>query len=149
MALEAVQTAVLSSNSATKQEELGTRVNVGGKTYKYIQFTAGVPTPAIGDAVGYVATTGYGANMVSGDVSTTDGVLAGVLVAALTDQYYGWIQIKGPCTTFSTSFVSGSAGNAMTLSSTTDSTLKVCAAATDPQCAIMVAAKSAILDCPT
>ncbi len=149
-----IQTSITTNWDSTPQEKLGTvrkSHTDDRKLYKYVKYSVGTisPAAAAGDAVGYVATTGYGASVVTSDVSATDSVLAGVTLSAATDGYYGWIQIAGPNAAMSVTFVSGSAGNLMTLSSSTDATLKVAGADTDAGGAVMVAALSVILKCPT
>ncbi len=83
------------------------------------------------------------------DVSDTSGVLAGVLMAVIATGDYGWIQTRGVAT-LTTALVSGASGNTLTLSSTTDGTLKVAGAVTDAAGAVCVLAASKIvmLECP-
>lgn len=102
--------------------------------------------------MGYYAPGGVSAGsstIVTSDVSDTAGVLAGALQTVLASGEYGWIQVTGRVT-LNTAFVSGADGNALTLSSTTDGTVKVVGAVTDAGGArsIDASAKIAVLDCP-
>ena len=75
-------------------------------------------------------------------------VPAGVLQAVIANGSFGWIQSKGICT-LTPALVSGANGNALVMSATTDGTLKVAAAVTEPVAAyaIDVAAKIVALVC--
>lgn len=115
---------------------LGDRVTTSdGKTYTFFQYNSGAGAIAgtAGRAVGFYAPGGVSAGattVVSADVSDTAGVLAGVLAGTINNGEYGWVQTYGPVTV-SVAFVSGADGNALTLSTTTDGTLKVVGAVTD------------------
>ena len=85
-----------------EKDNLGDLRITGGKMYKYIKYNNGTANLAgsAGDAVAYydngTAGDGYSNNEVTKDTSDGVGPLgAGVLVAAMTDGDYGWIQIKG------------------------------------------------------
>jgi len=125
-----------------------------GYLYKYVQYNAGAGTIAAvaGNIVGYYAPGGVSAGsttVVTSDVSDTAGAMAGMLMAVITTAQYGWIQIKGRAT-ITPAFVSGADGNALTLSSTTDGTVKVAGAVTDSGGAVSIDASAKILtlDCP-
>ena len=129
-------------------------VSHDNKTYRFVRYRAGAGAIAgvAGAAVGFYAPGGTSTgltNEVSSDVSDTNGILAGVLVAAPADGEYCWIQVGGSVV-ITPALVSGATGNAMTLSSTTDGTLKVVAAATDYQGAALISAstKTVMLCCP-
>lgn len=129
-------------------------VSHDGKHYRFVRYRAGAGSIAgvAGNAVGFYAPGGVSTgltNEVSSDVSDTNGVLAGVLVGAPADGEYCWIQTGGSAV-MTPALVSGATGNAMTLSSTTDGTLKVCAAVTDYQGAVLISAstKTVMLCCP-
>lgn len=82
-----------------RKDNLGDIRFANGKIYKYIQYEAGTGSVAgtAGAVVVYNGVTGHEDNKVTKDYS--DGsVVAGVLVAAMTDGQYGWMQIKGFCT---------------------------------------------------
>lgn len=106
-----------------------------GKTYQFMQYNSGAGSIAgtAGRAVGYYAPGGVSAGsttVVTADVSDTAGVLAGVLAGTIANGEYGWVQTYGAATV-SVNLVSGADGNALTLSTTTDGTLKVAGAVTD------------------
>lgn len=106
-----------------------------GKRYRFVQYNSGAGAVAAvaGNAVGYYAPGGVSAgavNVVTSDVSDTAGVLAGLLMSAPASGDYCWIQVGGDATV-TTALVSGADGNALTLSTTTDGTLKVVGAVTD------------------
>lgn len=129
-------------------------VSHDNKTYRWVRYRAGAGAIAgvAGNAVGFYAPGGVSTgltNEVSSDVSDTNGILAGVLVGAPADGEYCWIQVGG-AVVITPALVSGATGNALTLSSTTDGTLKVCAAATDYQGAALISAttKTVMLCCP-
>ena len=124
-----------------------------GKWYRFVQYNsgAGVIAAVIGNAVGYYAPGGVSAGstiVVTSDVSDTAGVLAGALTAVAANGEYTWIQIRGEAV-ITTALVSGADGNALTLSSTTDGTLKVVGAVTDAggARAVDASAKIVFLDC--
>lgn len=106
-----------------------------GKTYRFYQYNqgAGAIACAVGNAVGFYAPSGVSTGqttVVSCDVSDTNGILAGVAMAAVANGDYGWFMTYGE-TTITPALVSGATGNAMTLSTTTDGSLKVAGAVTD------------------
>lgn len=141
-----------SENYATPQ--IGQRYDAIDKTYRFIQYNSGAGTiaAAVGNCVGFYAPGGVSTgvtNVVTSDVSDTNGALAGVLMAVIPTGDYGWIQTRGVYT-LTTALVSGADGNALTLSSTTDGTLKVSGAVTDACGAIAIdaSAKIVMLKCP-
>lgn len=97
-----------------------------GKMYKYITYAAA--TAAVSGVAGevcyYLAATGYAANDVTSDLSDSDEVGAGVLQAALADNEFGWIQIKGSAT-LTIALTAGADGNALTPTGAGDGTLDV------------------------
>ncbi|MCP2134596.1 hypothetical protein J2S28_001648 [Rhizobium sp. SLBN-94] len=130
-------------------------VSHDNKRYRFVRYRAGAGAVAgaIGNAVGFYGPAGASTgltNEVSADVSDTNGALAGVLVGAPTDGQYGWIQTGGVAI-ITPALVSGADGNAMTLSSTTDGSLKVTGAVTDAGGAVLIdsATKTVMLNCPT
>lgn len=145
----------LTASTATPEFSLGTIGQTeDGYVYKYIQYNqgAGAIAAVAGNAVGYYAPGGTStgtSTVVTSDVSDTTAILAGVLTAALTNLQYGWIQVKGRAT-LTTAFVSGASGNALTLSTTTDGTVKVAGAVTDAggAYAVLAASRIVLLDCP-
>jgi hypothetical protein len=129
-------------------------VSHDNKRYRFVQYNSGAGAIAavVGNAVGFYSPGGVSAgatNVVTSDVSDTAANLAGVLMAAPASGDYCWIQIGGVATV-TTALVSGADGNALTLSTTTDGTLKVAGAVTDAGGAeaIDASAKIIMLNCP-
>ena len=130
----------LTEQSATPEFKLGTifkDIGTDGpcKTYKYIQYDAGTAA-AVGVAgeVAYYMAIVANTNVVTSDLSDSNSLGAGVLQAAMIDQYYGWVQIGGPAT-LTIALTAGADGNALTPVGATDGTLDVSALVTDPICA--------------
>ncbi len=126
----------------------------GGKSYKYLQFDNGAGNVAAvaGNFAYYYAPSGASAGattVVTMDLSDSANVGAGVFQAVLTDQYYGWFQIKGSAT-LTTALTAGADGNALTAVGSTDGTLDVSALVTDFICAVAVdaSARIVLLTCP-
>ena len=120
----------LTDISSTDKEGIGTIRFEGNKIYKYIQYdeaTAAVDGVA-GEVTYYIADSGYGASNVTSDLSASGSagteVAAGVLQAALTDEDYGWIQIKG-LATLTIALTAGADGNSLTPTGAGDGTLDV------------------------
>ena len=108
-----------------------------GKLYKYITYSeeAAAVDGVAGEVAYYVAATGYANNDVTSDLSASDEVGAGVLQAALSDNEFGWIQIKGPAT-LTIALTAGADGDPLTPTGSADGTLDVTALVTDHVCAI-------------
>lgn len=146
----------LSANDETPQFSVGeifkhNPVAGGSKTYKYVQYDEGAGSVAavVGNVCYYqkIATAGLDVgNQVTSDVSDSDGVGAGVLQAALTDGYYGWIQVSGVAT-ITPALTAGADGNALTAVGAGDGTLDVSALVTDCVCAIALDASAKIIMC--
>lgn len=142
------------TNTEGAEFRLGTLARLSnGKVYKYVQYNQGAGTIAAvaGNIVGYYAPAGdfaaenYTNNIVTSDVS--DALVgAGVLQAVIPHTGYGWIQTKGAAT-LTTALVSGGDGQQLTLSTTTDGTLKVAAAVTDAVCAFAQDASDKTIIC--
>jgi len=148
----------LTDNDSTDIEGVGTLREVGGKVYMYVQYDNGTGnlTPAAKDFVGLKSITyntdGSIATLVVSDDMSDCKWGQGQLQAALTDQYYGWIQVKGLSQAFTVDATgSPSAGNALKMSAT-DTAMAVMAAVTDVCCGYLYDATSsaniAMLDCP-
>ena len=105
----------------------------GNKVYKFVQYSeeAAAVDGVAGEVAYYVADSGYGASQVTSDLSASDEVGAGVLQAAMSDNEYGWIQIKGAAT-LTIALTAGVDGDPLTATGATDGTLDVTAAATSP-----------------
>lgn len=144
----------LAANDATPEFTPGDIATVkdenGIKTYKYVQYSTGAGTvaAAAGNVAYYqkVATAGVVGYIVTSDVSDSDGVGAGVLQAALTDDYYGWVQVGGVAT-LTTALTAGADGNALTAVGAGDGTLDVSALVTDAVVAYALDASAKVIFC--
>lgn len=92
----------LSSNTSDALEELGalrfTYDSTNGlRVFKYVQYDNGTANVAGAAAqVVYYVAASYASAKVTPDVSDSDiNMVAGCMHAALTDLYYGWMQIQG------------------------------------------------------
>ena len=144
----------LSANDSSAQWTTGTVVTVetseGSKKYRYVQYSTGAGTvaAAAGNVAYYqkIATAGVVAYIVTSDLSDSDEVGAGVLQAAVTDDYYGWVQVTGVATV-TTALTAGADGDPLTPSGSTDGTLDVIALVTDPVCAFAIDASAKVIMC--
>lgn len=109
----------------------------GGKIYKFVQYKEG--TAAVdgvaGEVAYYYTLDGYKNFQVTSDLSDSVEVGAGVLQAAVSDDEYCWVQIKGPAT-LTIALTAGADGDPLTPTGAADGTLDVSAAVTDNVCAI-------------
>ena len=123
----------------------------GGKVYKFVQYKEGTAAvDGVADEVAYYYTLdGYKNNQVSSDLSDSVEIGAGVLQAALSEDEYGWIQIKGPAT-LALALTAGADGDPLTPTGSADGTLDVSAAVTDHVCAYAgdISDKEVICDFP-
>ncbi|MDP3938402.1 MAG: hypothetical protein Q8R92_09720 [Deltaproteobacteria bacterium] len=130
---------------------VGANYDGGFKVYKYMMYDEG--TAAVdgvaGEVAYYVADTGYGANTVTSDLSDSDEVGAGVLQVNMSDNEYGWFQIKG-FATLSIALTAATDGAPQTPTGSGDGSLDDTTAATDAVCAITIdaSAKEIICDFP-
>lgn len=108
-----------------------------GKIYKYVTYSeeAAATDGVAGEACYYVAATGYANSDVTSDLSASDEVGAGILQATMSDNEFGWVQIKG-LATLSIAFTAGADGDVMTPTGAGDGTLDVTAAATSVPCGV-------------
>jgi len=83
----------LTANDATAKEELGRLRFEGAKVYKYVR--AEDAALAIGQVVEYSDTSGYEVTNDRAGGASIGRVVAGVAIGAITDAYYGWIQVHG------------------------------------------------------
>lgn len=143
----------LTDTSTVDKEGIGARRVEGAKEYKWVKYNQGVGAVAAvaGNMVAYKADVAFSdtAAEVSSDVSDSLPLGAGKLMAAIAHGSFGWIQTKG-FALLTTALVSGADGQALLMSTTTDGTLKVGAAATDHICAYAIdaSAKLVYLNCP-
>ena len=123
---------------ATAQFELGQVFrNTDGKSYKYITYSeeAAATDGVAGEVCYYVADNGIMANDVTSDLSASDEIGAGVLQATMSDNEFGWIQVKGSAT-LTIALTAGADGDPLTPTGSADGTLDVSADVTDNVCAI-------------
>jgi len=108
-----------------------------GKAYKYVQYSeeAAATDGVAGEVAYYVADNGIMASDVTSDLSASDEIGAGVLQATMSDNEYGWIQVKGPAT-LTIALTAGADGDPLTPTGAADGTLDVSALVTDNICAI-------------
>jgi len=132
-------------------EGLGTIRWEGNKCYKWVQYKEGnaAVDGVVGEVAYYYTLDGYKNNQVSSDLSDSVELGAGVLQAALSDDEYGWIQIKGPAT-LALALTAGADGDPLTPTGSADGTLDVSAAVTDHVCAYAgdISDKEIICDFP-
>ena len=127
----------LTDNDSTDKDGVGTIRHAEGKIYKYIQYNdgAGDIAAVAGQVAYYYTLDGYKTSVVTSDLSDATGSIgAGVLQAALTTTYYGWIQIKGPAT-LTIALTAGGDGARLTPTGAGDGTLDLATAYTDHICA--------------
>jgi hypothetical protein len=123
--------------STTAKFKLGTiagdiGANGPQKTYKYIQFKAGLATA--GRVAYYYTPGGYEDSQVTSDLSDSVGLGAGVIQADMASSTYGWLQISGPAT-LSIALTAGADGDPLTPTGAGDGTLDVVTNVTDVVCA--------------
>ncbi len=123
--------------STWDKEGLGTHRYQNGKWYKWMQYDEGAAaTDAVAGEVAYYYTLdGYKNNIVTSDLSDSVEIGAGVIQAVLSDNEYGWFQIKGEAT-LTIALTAGADGDPLTPTGSADGTLDVSAAVTDNVCAI-------------
>lgn len=124
---------------------------VGSKIYKFVQYKEGTAATdgVAGEVAYYYTLDGYKLGQVTSDLSDSVEVGAGVLQAAVSDDEYCWVQIKGAAT-LSIALTAGADGDPLTPTGSADGTLDVSAAVTDNVCAIAgdISDKEIICDFP-
>lgn len=145
----------LTAIDSTPKFKLGTiagdiGVSAQQKLYKYVQYEAATAAVAgVAGEVAYYAKVATGdatGTIVTSDLSDSDEVGAGVLQASLTDEAYGWIQVKG-IATLSINLTAGADGDPLTPTGAGDGTLDLTTAVTDDQCAVALDASADIIMC--
>lgn len=151
---------LISTTTASRLDGLGDLRRENGKVYKYVSYDEG--TAAADGVAGEIAyykitfdvTTSRSEEIydVTSDLSDSAYVGAGMLMAALTDGYYGWIQVKGPAT-LTLALTAGGDGASLTPRGSADGTLDVVDPGTSPFGAICayaldISSKYVLLDCP-
>ena len=108
-----------------------------GKLYKYVTYSeeAAATDGVAGEVAYFVAATGYANNDVTSDLTASDEVGAGVIQATMSDNEFGWVQIRGTAT-LTIALTAGADGDPLTPTGSADGTLDVSAAVTDAVCAI-------------
>lgn len=109
----------------------------GNKVYKFVQYKEGTAATdgVAGEVAYYYTLDGYKNHQVSSDLSDSVEIGAGVLQAAMSEDEYGWIQIKGEAT-LTIALTAGADGDPLTPTGAADGTLDVSALVTDNVCAI-------------
>ena len=109
----------------------------GNKVYKFVQYKEGAAATdgVAGEVAYYYTLDGYKLNQVTSDLSDSVEIGAGVLQAVMSDDEYGWVQIKGAAT-LTIALTAGSDGDPLTPTGSADGTLDVSAGVTDNVCAI-------------
>lgn len=109
----------------------------GNKVYKFVQYKEGAAATdgVAGEVAYYYTLDGYKNNQVTSDLSDSVEVGAGVLQANMSEDEYGWVQIKGAAT-LTIALTAGADGDPLTPTGSADGTLDVSAAVTDNVCAI-------------
>ena len=138
--------------SATLEFKLGSiGMDADGKVYKYLQYQEGTAAvDGVASEVAYYYTLdGYKLNQCTSDLSDSIEIGAGVIPATISDNEYGWFQIKGPAT-LSIALTAGTDGDPLTPTGAGDGTLDLTTAVTDHICAIAgdVSDKVIICDFP-
>jgi len=139
--------------STTEKDILGDIRNENGKVYKYVQLDEqSVSTVVTGNALVYIADTGYAANQVTADMSTGDAttpIAAGVVnPAAVADDEYFWMQIQGAAS-ISTTIASGADGNGIQSGTTDRAFTRAAGTGNVRPCGVIVdiSALEVVLDC--
>ena len=123
-------TGAVSRIDTAQKYPLGQHRYEKGKWYKYVKYddAAAAVTGVAGEACYYFKLDGYKDNVVTSDVSDAKpaGILvsAGILVAGLNTDEFGWIQIKGAAT-MSIALAAGADGDALTATGAGDGDLDV------------------------
>lgn len=109
----------------------------GNKVYKFVQYKEGAAATdgVAGEVAYYYTLDGHKLNQVTSDLSDSVEIGAGVLQAVMSNDEYGWVQIKGPAT-LTIALTAGADGDPLTPTGSADGTLDVSAAVTDNVCAI-------------
>lgn len=98
-----------------------------GKIYKYLQYKEGTAATdgVSGEVAYYTAVDGYKLNTVTSDLGdATDEIGAGVLSANMSEDEWGWLQVRG-LATLSIALTAGADGDPLTPTGATDGTLDV------------------------
>jgi len=116
----------LADVKTTDVEGIGTIRFEGNKIYKWVTYSeeAAAVDGVAGEVTYYVATDGHKNNDVTSDLSASDEIGAGVLQAIMSDNEFGWIQIKGAAL-LAIALTAGVDGDALTPTGAGDGTLDV------------------------
>ncbi len=143
---------LLTVNDSSPSFTLGTVYEAaGGKKYKYVLHNSGAGSvvAVAGNVAYYYAPSGASAGAtttVTSDLSDSAGLGAGVWQYAVTNGYYGWVQVTGAAT-LNLALTAGADGNALTPVGSSDGALDVSALVTDSICAYAVDASAKIVMC--
>ncbi|MAH45006.1 hypothetical protein CMI37_04205 [Candidatus Pacearchaeota archaeon] len=141
----------LTDTSTTDLEGVGKLRFEDNKWYKWVKYDEGAGALDIvaGDVVYYdnAAGSGYVNSIVTADLSDSDEVGAGVVMATVTvTATFMWIQIKGVAT-LSTALTAGADGDALTATGTTDKTLDIADDDLDAVVGVAIDASAKIIYC--
>lgn len=100
----------------------------GNKVYKFVQYKEGAAATdgVAGEVAYYYTLDGYKNHQVTSDLSDSVEIGAGVLQAAMSDDEYGWVQIRGAAT-LTIALTAGTDGDPLTPTGAGDGTLDVVA----------------------
>ncbi len=144
----------LDESRATDDQGVGSRVEFNGSVYLWVLMDYGTDTPAVGDALGYHAST-YTGYTVNPDASECIADwLAGAIQSTTQqsgytvpgDGEYFWMLVKGPHTASNTIADSAAAGDRICLDSASDGTFGK-SGASEPNGGVMVVTTTLVLDC--
>jgi hypothetical protein len=140
----------LTEVTTSAKDTLGDIRYEANKIYKYITYSeeAAAVDGVAGEVVYYLNGVGYDNSDVTSDLSVaSEETGAGVLQANMSDNEFGWIQIKGPAT-LSIALTAGAAGDALTPTGAADGTLDLATnAVTDHICARVAVAATPTIIC--
>ena len=116
----------LADVKTTDVEGLGTIRFEGNKIYKWVTYSeeAAAVDGVAGEVAYYVTIDGHKNNDVTSDLSASGEIGAGVLQAIMSDNEFGWIQIKGPAL-LTIALTAGVDDDALTPTGAGDGTLDV------------------------
>lgn len=129
----------LTANDSAAREELGIvrqtyDTTNGYREFKYIQFDNGTGNlTSVANQVVYSVVASFAGAKVTNDVSDSGiNFIAGITPVALTDTYYGWMQIRGQATVNTNGDDDIAAGDALIGTSAADGVCNSVAANTAP-----------------
>jgi hypothetical protein len=136
---KSVFVSALTEVTTVAKDQLGDLRWVGNKVYKYVQYYEAVAAVdgVAGEVCYYYTLDGYKNHYVTSDLDQSLEVGAGVLQAIMSDEEYGWIQIKGDATLSIGLHTDAVDGGNLTPTGAADGSLDIPTAVTDHICAIV------------